>query len=81
MHSFSLQCTFLATTFSVSSVTLRVDFYCRVFFYVRPCVSFPFANKIEAKNERSHISVSTASKSQHFISCVYSIHVIKIYVR
>ena len=71
MHSFSLQCTFLVTSFSVSSVTLRVDFYCRV---------FTFANKIEAKNKRSLVSVSTASKSQHFMSCVYSIYVINIYV-
>ena len=81
MHSFSLQCTFLVTSFSVSSVTLRVDFYCRVFFYVRTCVKFTFANKIEAKNKRSFVSVSTASKSQHFISCVYSIYLINIYVR
>ena len=76
MHSFSLQCTILVTSFSVSSVTLRVDFYCRVFFYVRTCVKFAFA-----KNKRSLVSVSTASKSQHFISCVFSICVINIYVR
>ena len=81
MHFFSLQCTFLVTSFSVSSVTLRVDFYCRVFFYVGTSVKFTFANKIEAKHERSLVSVSTASKSQHFIFCVYSIYVTNIYVR
>ena len=50
MHSFALQCTFLVTSVSVSSVTLRVDFYCFVFFYVGTCVKLTFANKIGAKN-------------------------------
>ena len=31
---------------------LRDDFQCRVNFYVRTCVKFTFANKIEAMHER-----------------------------
>ena len=45
-------------------------------FYVRTCVKFKFANKIEAMYERSHVSVkvetrSTSRLAQHLISCLY----------
>ena len=45
-------------------------------FYVRTCVKFTFANKIEAMYEGSHVSVkvetrSTSRLAQHLISCLY----------
>ena len=44
--------------------------------YVRTCVKFTFANKIEARYEGSHVSVkvetrSTSRLAQHLISCLY----------
>ena len=77
MHSFSLQCTFLVTSFSVSSVTLRVDFYCRVFFYVRTCVKFTFVNKIGAKHERSLVSVKVETRST--TSSVSTLYILRLF--
>ena len=56
-------------------------------FYVRTCVKFPFANKIEAMHERSLVSVTELNlaqllvQAQPFLSCLYFIYVIKIHVR
>ena len=68
-------------------IRVRVDFHCRVIFpWMRTCVKFTFADKIEAMYERSHVSVkvesrSTSLQSQQFKSCLYLIYVIKIYLR
>ena len=62
---------------AASTTCLRVDFRCRVIFnYVRTCVKFTFAKKIEAMYEGLHLSVkvetrSTSRLAQHLISCLY----------
>ena len=43
---------------------LRVDFHCN--FYVRTCVKFTFANRIEAMHERSLASVKVEPRSTSF---------------
>ena len=49
---------------------VRVDFHCRVIFtWLRACVKFTFANKIEAMDERSHESVKVEPLST---SCLIS---------
>ena len=56
-------------------IRIRVNFHCRVIFPCA-CVKFTFANKIEAMYERSRVS-----ESRQFISCLYLIYEIKIYLR
>ena len=59
-------------------------------FYVRTCVKFAFANKIKAMYERLHVQLCKRKSrnspnltflSQYFMSYLYLIYVIKIYVR
>ena len=55
-------------------------------FYVRTCIKFTFASKIEATHERSLVNVnieprSTPCSNSAFLCCLYFIYVIKIYVR
>ena len=55
---------------SVIRTALRVDFHYN--FYVRPCVKFKFANKIEAMYERSHVSIKVEPRStSRLISTLY----------
>ena len=46
---------------SVIRTALRVDL--QYSFYVRTCVKFKFANKIEAMYERSHVSMKVEPRS------------------
>ena len=48
-------------------------------FYVRTCVKFTFANKIEAARERKRRA--SLNFTFNLITCLYFINVIKIYVR
>ena len=79
------------------SLTLHIDESGRLFvnkgrfpvsrnFYLRTCIKFTFANKIEATHERSFVNVNIEPRSSPCLSsavltCLYFIYVIKIYVR
>ena len=55
---------------SVIRTALRVDLHYN--FYVRTCVKFKFANKIEAVYERSHVSIKVEPRSTSLlISTLY----------
>ena len=55
-----------------SLLCVRLDFPLSGNFYVRTCVKFMFANKIEAIYERSHVSVKVEPRSTlRFISTLY----------
>ena len=67
---------------------VRLDFPLLGNFYVRTCVKFTLANKIEALYEKSHVSVKVEPRSTsrllstlYILPLFYLLYLIKIFVR